>query len=164
MRAERFGSYSISRTVAVTPYLFRLKSITRYIRLCPPPRRRMAMCPWLSRPPLFLSGSISERSGVERVISAKSDTERKRVPFVTGLNWRMPIVESALEDVDLVALAERHDRLFPVWLASRIPTSQAPRFTADVHGPHRGDLHAEQRFDRLANGGLPRVGCDLEDV
>jgi hypothetical protein len=30
--------------------------------------------------------SSSDFSGVERVISAKSDTERKRVPGVTGLN------------------------------------------------------------------------------
>jgi hypothetical protein len=86
MRAERFGSYSMCRTVPGTPNLFRLKSMIRYFCLCPPPRRRIAMWPWLSRPPLFLSGSVSDFSGVERVISAKSEIERKRVPFVTGLN------------------------------------------------------------------------------
>ena len=37
MRAERFGSYSISRTVAGTPSLLRLKSMMRYFRLWPPP-------------------------------------------------------------------------------------------------------------------------------
>jgi len=56
------------------------------MRLCPPPRRRIAMWPWLSRPPLLVSGSTSDFSGSVRVISAKSDTERKRVPFVIGLN------------------------------------------------------------------------------
>ena len=91
MRAERFGSYSMCVTVAGTPCLLRLKSTFRYIRLWPPPRRRIEMCPWLSRPPLFVSGSTSDFSGVERVISAKSDTLRNRVPFVTGLNWRIPM-------------------------------------------------------------------------
>jgi hypothetical protein len=33
-----------------------------------------------------LIGSSSDFSGVVVVMSEKSDTERKRVPFVTGLN------------------------------------------------------------------------------
>ena len=37
IRAERFGSYSIVFTVAGTPSLLRLKSITLYFLLCPPP-------------------------------------------------------------------------------------------------------------------------------
>src|SRR5689334_12458034 len=74
------------RTVPVTPNLSRLKSMMRYCRLWPPPRRRMAMWPWLSRPPDFLIGSSSDFSGSVVVMSEKSDTERKRVPFVTGLN------------------------------------------------------------------------------
>jgi hypothetical protein len=86
MRAERFGSYSISRTTPGIPCLLRLKSMIRYFRLWPPPRRRMAMWPWLSRPPLFVSGSTSDFSGVVRVISLKSATERKRLDAVTGLN------------------------------------------------------------------------------
>jgi hypothetical protein len=44
------------------------------------------MWPWLSRPPDFFSGSVSDFSGVARVISEKSETERKRDPLVTGLN------------------------------------------------------------------------------
>ncbi len=86
MRAERFGSYSIVEIVPGTPCLFRLKSMTRYWRLCPPPRRRIEMWPWLSRPPLFFSGSRSDFSGSTALSSEKSDTERNRVPFVTGLN------------------------------------------------------------------------------
>jgi hypothetical protein len=58
----------------------------RYFRLWPPPRRRIEMCPWLSRPAVFVSGSTSDFSGVVRVISEKSGTARKRVPLVTGLN------------------------------------------------------------------------------
>src|SRR4051812_31036570 len=105
MRAERFGSYSISRTVAGVAYLLRLKSMMRYFRLWPPPRRRVEMWPWLSRPPDFLRGSVSDFSGVLRVISAKSETLRKRVPLVTGLNWRIPIGRLALEDLDRVPFA-----------------------------------------------------------
>src|SRR5215207_7467634 len=107
------------------------------------------MWPWLSRPPLFLSGSVSDFSGVLRVISVKSETLRKRVPLVTGLNWRIPIGRSALEDVDL-ALTEGHDRLFPV-LARADRLAHALRLAALVRRPHAGDLHAEQRLDRLAD-------------
>ena len=86
MRAERFGSYSISRTVHGWPSRFRLKSMIRYFRLWPPPMRRIEMWPWLSRPPLFLIGSSSDFSGVRVVISEKSATERNRLLLVTGLN------------------------------------------------------------------------------
>src|SRR5947209_716973 len=65
------------------------------------------MCPLLLRPPVFLSGSTSARSGSGFVTSAKSETERKRVAEVTGLNCRMPI--SALEHLDRVAFFQRHD-------------------------------------------------------
>ena len=58
----------------------------RYFRLCPPPMRRIEMWRGLSRPPLFLSGAVSDFSGVERVISEKSETERPRVPAVTRFN------------------------------------------------------------------------------
>jgi len=40
----------------------------------------------LLRPPDFLSGATSDFSGVVRVMSAKSETLRKRELFVTGLN------------------------------------------------------------------------------
>jgi hypothetical protein len=40
----------------------------------------------LSLPPDFLSGSTSDFSGVDRVISEKSETLRKRELLVTGLN------------------------------------------------------------------------------
>jgi hypothetical protein len=48
--------------------------------------RRIEMWPWLSRPPLFVRGSVSDFSGVLRVISEKSETLRNRELFVTGLN------------------------------------------------------------------------------
>ena len=83
---QRGKEKRMGRTTAPTPCLFRLKSMIRYFRLCPPPRRRIEMWPWLSRPAVFFSGSTSDFSGVVRVISVKSGTARKRVPFVTGLN------------------------------------------------------------------------------
>src|SRR5688500_7921146 len=151
MRAERFGSYSISFTVAITPKRSRRKSTLRYIRL------------W---PPLFLIGSSRDFSGVDRVISEKSEIERKRVPLVTGLNCRMPMVGSALESVafDGVALAERHDRLLPVRAGARLGLSNAARLAARVHRVHGRDLHSEQPLDRLANRRLGRVGRNFEHV
>src|SRR2546422_11690414 len=69
------------------------------------------MWPLLFRPPVPRSGSTSERSGSVFVISEKSETERKRVAGVIGLNCRVPI--SALEHRDRIAFLERYDRLFP---------------------------------------------------
>ena len=86
MRALRFGSYSISLTLPGIPNLFRLKSIFRYWRLCPPPRCREVKWPWLLRPPDFFIGSSSDFSGVMRVISSNPLTDLKRVAAVIGRN------------------------------------------------------------------------------
>src|SRR5919109_1257338 len=85
MREVRFGSYSIAITFAGTPVLLRLKSIRRYIRLCPPPRWRTVTLPWLLRPECFCSGSISFFSGVVLVISSNVETDMPRRPGVVGL-------------------------------------------------------------------------------
>src|SRR2546421_165847 len=53
------------------------------------------MWPLLLRPPVRRSGSSSDFSGSLFVTSAKSETERNRVPGVIGRNCRMPM--SALE-------------------------------------------------------------------
>ena len=86
MRALRFGSYSISATRPGIPNLFRLKSIFRYWRLCPPPRWRKVRWPMLLRPPVFFIGSSSDFSGVSRVISSNPLTDLKRVAAVIGRN------------------------------------------------------------------------------
>src|SRR5919109_1615682 len=111
MRAVRLGSYSISATRPGIPNLFRLKSIFRYWRLCPPPRCREVRWPRLFRPPDFFMGSSSDFSGASRVISSNPDTLRNRVPAVMGRNCLMLI--SALEHGDGVAFLERDDRLLP---------------------------------------------------
>jgi len=59
MRAERFGSYSTVRTLPGMSRLSRLKSITRYTRLWPPPRHQDVSVPRLFRPPDLGSGSVS---------------------------------------------------------------------------------------------------------
>src|SRR3954447_12610792 len=108
-------------TVAGTPSLsLRRKSISRYARLWPPPWCRVVTLPWTLRPPLECSGRISDFSGVERVISAKSDTLEPRRPGVVGLYLRIPILVSpsarrATEHVDRPALLrERDDRALGV--------------------------------------------------
>src|SRR6059036_2882047 len=123
------------------------------------------MCPLLLRPPVFLSGSTSARSGSGFVTSAKSETERKRVADVTGLNCRMPISAlehldrgliwasdssnrsprrralncrmpiSALEHLDRVAFFQRHDRLLPGRPSAGVAAQAAP-LGAHHHGAH----------------------------
>src|SRR3989442_699199 len=122
MRDARFGSSSTVATLAGRPNFSRRKSIRRYRRLCPPPCHRLVIWPLLLRPPVRCSGSSNDFSGSLFVISAKSETERNRVPGVIGRNCRMPI--SALEHGDRVAFFECDDRLFPggaTALAARQP-------------------------------------------
>src|SRR5437588_1223225 len=124
MRQVRFGSYSIATTVAGTPSLRRLKSISRYIRLWPPPRNRLVMMPWLLRPPFFLARTKSDFSGFFflSVRSEKSLTEPWRRPLEVGLYCRMPILvipprprrrRSGSEELDPVFLVQLDDGLLP---------------------------------------------------
>jgi hypothetical protein len=74
MRAERFGSYSIVDTFAGMPRLSRLKSMTRYIRLWPPPRHQDVSSPRLLRPPDRCSGSVNGLYGSDSVRSVNTCT------------------------------------------------------------------------------------------
>lgn len=74
MRQLRLGSYSMVATVAGTPSLFRLKSITRYRCLWPPPRCREVFRPLLFRPPVECFFASRVFSGLAVVISLKSET------------------------------------------------------------------------------------------
>ena len=49
--------------------------------------KRTVMRPRLSRPPVFLRGSVSDFSGVAFVISSKVRLVMKRVPGDVGLNF-----------------------------------------------------------------------------
>src|SRR6266496_4725966 len=161
MRHVRLGSYSIAATFAGTPNFSRRKSMRRYWRLWPPPRQRVVMWPLLFRPPDFVSGSTSERSGSVFVTSAKSETDRKRVALVTGLNCRMPI--SALEDLDRVAFLQRHERLLPRAAGPRVAPVGAP-LRAHHQRAHVGHRHLEQRLDRRLDLRLRRFRMTLERV
>src|SRR5918992_1112440 len=116
MRAVRFGSYSMCATLAGTPSLsLRLKSISRYCRLWPPPWCRVVIRPCTFRPPFLDSGASSDFSGVDRVISAKSATLEPRRPGVVGLYLRIgilsnPSADRAAEGLDAVTVGELDQR------------------------------------------------------
>src|SRR5918998_4344371 len=113
MCAVRFGSYSIAATRAGTPSFCRLKSMTRYLRLAPPPRWREVMRPCVLRPPDFVSPSTRRFSGSCLVTSARSSQVANRLPglvglcFLTGTGLRL----LALEQLDRVLRVQLHDRL-----------------------------------------------------
>ena len=120
IRAERFGSYSIAATRPGTPSLLRFKSMMRYMRLWPPPRWRTVMRPWLLRPACFLSGSVSDFSGLLFVISSNVETVMPRRPGEVGLVYCVvaSVTPSCLytpwnSSIRWPAL-ERDDRLLPV--------------------------------------------------
>src|SRR3954469_16077655 len=85
MWALRFGSYSTAATLAGIPRLSRLKSISRYFCLCPPPMKREVMRPFELRPPLFGLPLVSDFSGVDLVMSSNEACVWNRIPGDVGL-------------------------------------------------------------------------------
>src|SRR5690606_217252 len=162
MFADRFGSYSISATRAGTPNLSRLKSMRRYSRLAPPPRRRDVTRPWWFRPPVLRNGSVSDFSGPSRVISSNALTARNRVPGVTGLNFLMPM-SAPLVHVDAFAFRQLDQRLL-VRRTPPQPAADAAKLAPIVHRAHVLHAHAEHRLDRLADLDLVRVPRHDEGV
>src|SRR3954468_14606946 len=125
MRDVRFGSYSMCATLAGTPSLStRLKSISRYCRLWPPPWCRAVMRPWTLRPPFFDSGTTRDFSGVDRVTSTKSATLAPRRPGVVGLYLRIPIVSQSSEDSDYLDVPDRRQAVGPPKMSIRSPSAR----------------------------------------
>src|SRR5438105_2185583 len=118
--------------------------------------KREVMRPWLLRPPDAGAGAVSFFSGRSLVISAKSKPVIPRRPGDVGLKILMPMRLNSLEEVDLVPLGEGDDRLLPVRAAAR-ETADPLLLAADDLGVHVGDLHVEERLDRLLD--LDLVGA-----
>src|SRR4051794_7699409 len=169
MRAVRFGSYSMCATLAGTPSLStRLKSISRYCRLWPPPWCRVVIRPWTLRPPFLGSGTSRDFSGVDRVISAKSATLEPRRPGVVGLYLRIgishyPLADRAAEGLDTVTVSQLDHR--PLGgLALAEPGTGALALALPVRGVHRQHTDVEDLLDRDLDLGLVRVRVDEERV
>src|SRR5437879_8847832 len=122
------------------------------------------MWPLLLRPPVRRSGSSSDFSGSLVVTSAKSETERNRVPGVIGRNCRMPM--SALEHGDRVAFFECDDRLLPRRATARPARRETAGTAPGAHhqGAHVGHGDLEQRLDRRADLRLGRGRVHAEGV
>src|SRR5215471_7210399 len=188
MRADRFGSYSIVVTFAGMSRLSRLKSMTRYIRLWPPPRHHDVSSPRLFRPPVRFSGSTSGLCGSCVVISSNTCTVWNRRPGDVGLYlrigiivnperrrtedgrrkvlpssvFRLPSFLGSLQELgDFFALFELHVGLLPVGpLADEAPL--ALHLAVRDRGPDALDLRSEQLLDRPPNVDLRRLRRDLE--
>src|SRR5713101_2352880 len=157
MRADRPGSYSIPATTAGMPIFSRRKSTSRSIRLAPPPRCRTVIRPYTFRPlPRFL-GESRLFSGVFFVISSLVSCVMYRRAGEVGLSVRIPMALGSLDQLDLVAGRERHDRLLPVRPASLVLAHALP--LAFVRGrAHGRDLDVEDLLHGLAD--LDLVGVD----
>src|SRR5215467_3382949 len=94
IRAERLGSYSNAMTLAGMPSLSRRKSIARYKRLCPAPRKRTVVRPWLFRAAVRSSNDVSDFSGLFLVNSSVVTAVIPRRPDVVGLYAFNPILVS----------------------------------------------------------------------
>src|SRR3990172_11491193 len=163
MRAVRFGSYSMAATFPGTPSLSRLKSMMRRRRLEPPPRWRTVTRPCGLRPAFCLFGASSRRSGFFFVISSNVKPVMPRRPGEVGLNCFVgiarPVLLDPLEELDRVALSERHDRLLPVGSACNAP-AHPPALAVHVHGVYLRHVHVERRLDRIADLLLVRAPVD----
>src|SRR5215467_3184946 len=132
MRAERLGSYSMETTVAGTPFLSRLKSIARSLRLCPPPRCQMVMSPRLRRPPVRSLILVSALCGLSVVSSSLVNVVLNRNDGVIGLYVLIAINQPLVLALQisrvlrhLFAGFQLHIRFLPVRTIAR-ETSAAP--------------------------------------
>src|SRR5579871_3912489 len=149
-------------TLAGIPSFVRRKSTMRYCCLWPPPRCREVLRPATLRPPVFGLGASSERSGVRRVSSAKSETVWKRRPGLVGFRDRSAIRSSPLEQVDLVVGRERHDRaLGVVATADLARPAVADGLALAAQRVHLRDLDPEGLLHGVADVDLRGVEVDV---
>src|SRR5258705_12559068 len=111
MKAVRLGSYSRRSTLPMTPNLRRLKSILRYSRLAPPPRKRTAMRPPPPRPPDLVRPWTRDFSGRPLCSSPLSTSTSPRREGEVGLEWFSAIGSKPPGDVGRLGLGQRHARL-----------------------------------------------------
>src|SRR5579884_3650323 len=146
MRAERFGSYSMAATFAVTPTLSRLKSISRYDFFAPPPRKRTEIRPRLLRPPERCLPVVSDFSGRSLVISSRVTTLVNRRDGVTGLKLFVGMLDLRVLR-HLLAGLQPDISLLPVRTVAGI-TPAAPQLARVVHGSNLIHLHPEELLHR----------------
>src|SRR5581483_10713377 len=140
------------------PVFSRRKSTIRIFRLWPPPMCRVVMRPWAFRPPVRFLVTVSRFSGSVFVISSKVGSVMNRRPGEVGFSVRRAMIplspvaasRSRLEQLDLAARAQRHDRLLPRRAPADVP-AHALHLAEDDLGPDGGDLHVEDRLDRPAH-------------
>src|SRR5581483_4397711 len=152
MRAERLGSYSTDATTAGMPCLSRLKSMTRYAFLWPPPMNRAEIRPVLVRPPVRCLGCTRDFSGVCFVISSRVTVEVKRRAGVTGVYFLIGILN--LREVGhLLALLQPHVGLFPIGTIAG-ETAAAAQLAFERRRADFRDFHLKKLFDGGFHRGL----------
>src|SRR6185312_6057484 len=164
MNALRFGSYSSRSTVAGTSNFRRLKSIVRYACLCPPPRNRLVIRPWLLRPPELLCPSVRPLTGLPFHNSLLSIRTVPRRLAVTGLYCLSAISRALCEaggEIDRLARGQLHEGFLDVRALAR--PSLEPLGLALLHqGVHCQHLDAEQPLHRGLDLGLGGIDRDAE--
>src|SRR5690606_26232030 len=124
--------------------------------------------PCTLRPPFCGSGRTSDFSGLDRVISAKSETVAPRRPGVVGLYLRMamsciPSAHRATKGLDPVPVGQLDHR--PLGGLALPPAGPGPLPLAlPVAGVDREHPDVEDLLDRNLDRGLVRVRVDQERV
>src|SRR5437879_1493495 len=147
MRAERLGSYSTAATTAGTPVLSRLKSITRYACLWPPPMNREVTRPLLLRPPVPCLGSSSDFSGRCLVMSSRETMVWKRRVGVVGLYNLIGIGLDLRPVRRFLTGLQSHVGLLPVGTKTG-ESAPAPFFAFKIARAHLVHFHLEKLFNR----------------
>src|SRR5258707_7985442 len=130
------------------------------------------MRPWLLRPAFEIFFSTSERSGFERVISSKVETDIPRRPGDVGRYMRIGIAGVlpglSLQVFDDLAIGECDDGLLPrtrLFREHALAGAQRVRLTRHAQGVHLDHLLARKhRLDRCLDLVLIRFQRHLEGV
>src|SRR5438876_9055632 len=116
--------------------------------------------PKLLRPPVFFFGSTRRFAGLHFVISPKPGSDLKRSVGVSGRKFFRAI----LNQIDFFSFFQRHDRFFPMRLASIIGATLPFLFAGVITSVYIDNFLLEQTLDRVLDLNFVRTRTDAEDI
>src|ERR1700682_1042917 len=121
---------------------------------------RAVIRPFLLPPPALFFTSTKLLCGVHFVSSSKAGSDLKRCGGVSGRK----LLSAILNEVDLLAFLQCHDRFFPMRLASVISAACALLFSGIIASVHIDNFLLEHPLDRVLDLNFVRAWTHPEDV
>ena len=118
--------------------------------------------PVLLRPPVFFFGSSRLFAGF---VFRDFVESRERLETQRRSEWaKIFECHKTLDEIDLLAFLQRHDRFLPMRFAAEVGAALAFLFAGVIAGVHVHDLLLKELLDRLLDLNLVRARTDAENI